>query len=168
MTVTLRPVFNGFRAVRIDGKEYTPQQATVGMSLSEGEHLLVADVSSPFYHEWFFGFVFDYEQAELSVRSPLGDAEAYPFVSIGTFPSQEDAGFQSAWQASSAAQIASHPAVQPIQWAHTAAANVFADTVFAVPMDAPLQVEHPYSLVSANPERHGNTSIGEMVTWNCW
>ena len=152
MTVQLRSVFNGFRAVRIDGTEYNPQQAAEGVRLSAGDHLLVADVSASFYHEWFFGFVFDYEQGELTVRSPLGDAGAYPFISIGTFPSPEDAGFQSAWQASSAAQIAGHPAAKPVQWAHTAAANVFAETVFAVPMAAPLQVEHPYSLVSANPD----------------
>lgn len=159
--VSLRSVFNGFRAVRVDSTEYTPQQAAEGIALSTGEHLLVADVSARFYHEWFFGFVFDYDEGELHLRSPLGDAQAYPFVSIGPFPSQDDAGLRSGWQATSLNQIANHPAVQPIRWEHTAAANVFAETVFAKPVDAPVQVESPDALLAASPNETVVHAVGE-------
>lgn len=150
--MTLRSVFNGFRALRLDGREYSPQQAAAGMDLSAGEHLLVADVSAPFYHEWFFGFVLDYGRGDVRLRSPLGRESDYPFVGIGPFPSAEDGGFRAAWQVTSPAQVAAHPSVHPIAWEHTAAANVFAETVFAQPTGGAVRVESLDALLAATPD----------------
>lgn len=148
-TLTIRPAYYSGRALRIDGRDISWQEAYVGVPLSAGEHLLVVNVTAPSYHDWFIGLVFDTEEGDLRFRSPLG--EGYPWVTVGPFSSEEEPAFRSAWQAISPAQIASHPAVQPIQPAHTGAVNVFGETVYAKPTPASVRVENPGALLSANP-----------------
>ncbi len=147
---TVRPAYQSGRALRVDGKEVSWQEAHEGIPLSAGRHLLVLNVTQPFYHDWFVGLVFDYEQGDMRFSSPLGDDEAYPWVTIGPFVSEQDSGFQSAWQATSAEQIARHPAVKPILPAHTAVANVFGETVYARPLSTPVRLENIGALVSAS------------------
>lgn len=147
-TFTIYPAYQSGRALRIDGQDITWQEAHEGVPLTAGEHLLVLNVTQPFYHDWFIGLVFDDEAGDMRFRSPLGDG--YPWVTVGPFTSEEEPAFQSAWQASSPAQIASHPAVKPIQPAHTASVNVFGETVYAKPMPAEVHVENPGALLAAS------------------
>ncbi|MEJ5253409.1 MAG: family 78 glycoside hydrolase catalytic domain, partial [Armatimonadota bacterium] len=148
-TFTMRPAYQSGRALRIDGQDISWQKAHEGIPLSPGKHLLVLNVTQSFYHDWFIGLVFDYETGDLRFESPLGDG--YPWVTVGPFASEEDPAFKSAWQATSPAQIAGHPAVKPIQPAHTASVNVFGETVYAKLVPVPVRVEDIGALTSANP-----------------
>ncbi|MER3474597.1 MAG: hypothetical protein C4335_11330 [Armatimonadota bacterium] len=163
-TFTIYPAYQSGRALRIDGQDITWQEAHEGVPLTAGEHLLVLNVTQPFYHDWFIGLVFDDEAGDMRFRSPLGDG--YPWVTVGPFTSEEEPAFQSAWQASSPAQIASHPAVKPIQPAHTASVNVFGETVYAKPMPAEVHVENPGALLAASLD---DTAIHprNRATLNC-
>lgn len=149
-TFTIRPAYQGPQALRIDGKEVPEGQWHTGIPLDAGRHLLVLNVSRGFYHDWFIGLVFDVEEGDLRFSSPLGITNAYPWVTIGTFPSSDDPAFHSAWNATSAEQIARHSLVKPIEPAHTAIANVFGDTVYAKPLSAAVRVENLGALVSAS------------------
>lgn len=152
MRFSLRSVFHSFRRARLAGREYSPQQAAEGIRIEPGAHLLVIDVSAPWYHEWFFGFIFDYEEGALRLHHPLRHSDEYPFVAIGPFATLEEAGLLAAWQARTSVELAQVATVRSIQPEHTAVANVYAETVFAQPLSASPRLESPDAFLSPNPD----------------
>ncbi len=149
-TFTVHPAYQGAQALRVDGTDILEPQWYQGVRLEPGRHLLVLNVSRGFYHDWFIGLVFDYEGGEMRFVSPLGESDAYPWVTVGTFSSQGDSTFRTAWDATSPQQIASHPLTKPIQPPHTAVANVFGETVYAKRLPEPARIDNLSALVAAS------------------
>lgn len=148
MRVSISMFRNHFRASFIDGREVSAQQLADGIDLEPGEHLFAVDTSGVDFHEWFATFVIDHTDGELTLRSPINDAE-YPFVTVGPLEGDEPAS-QAALGLVIAKDISKHPLIKPIHPDHTDAANVSTLTELAQPIDGDVRVIDPDAMLAAN------------------
>ncbi|MCE5198111.1 MAG: family 78 glycoside hydrolase catalytic domain [Armatimonadota bacterium] len=107
MHLSITTVCNYFGTMRIDGIDYSTEQLSSGIDISQGEHLYLIKVSGEF-HELSATFAFDYANGDLVMTSPRGDVDAYPFVVMGPFDECDTQSFDDAWNAKSRSELIQH------------------------------------------------------------
>ena len=152
MNVTIFPVQNPFRALYIDGREISWQDAKQGVELEKGEHLFVVDSTGPDYFDWFATFVFDNYEGTLTLRSPLGKGARYPFVTVGPFPADDREALDAALHSKTADELIKYPRVKPIDIDHTSTNNAAAMTSKAHPSGGEVRIDEPTAMLVASED----------------
>lgn len=138
----------GARCVRVNGVDMPVDGNTVLLKLTEGENLVVFDVTGR-YHDWWFTTVWDGE--DLEFENPLSKAGA-PWAIAGPFPSPDENGFKNIRDARTVEDIFKASSVKPVAPEHFASDHVFARIVFAKEVKEDIFSEGIGSLCSPNDE----------------
>ncbi len=161
MTVRVRAIGGvgfGARRVRVNGQDASFDQHGALLPLRKGDNLVVFDVTSGWYHDWWFTTVWEAEDGsplKINFRNPLGN-QLTVWATAGPFNSPTDDGFLRVWNAKSAQEVqalSSELPLRPVAWEHTATDHVFAKMVLTreVPA-ATVRIENTAALCQPNEE----------------
>ena len=144
--------YNDFKSIRVDGEEIPWDSAKAGIELSQGEHLLLVDLSGRAYHEWSATLVTEQIKGKVEFVSPLGKDASYPFVTVGPFAAGDDAGLGAISKSKSAGEIAAHPLVKSVGLEHVWPVHVGALTSLAQRLEQGARVSEPHAMLLASED----------------
>ncbi|MEN6357706.1 MAG: family 78 glycoside hydrolase catalytic domain [Armatimonadota bacterium] len=171
--VKIKPFYCNCKALRLDGADLDKDTAQAGVDICAGGHLLVADITIPWYHDSNFTLIIEGDGVKL--QSPLGKDAPTPFAVTSYLPSTDDPSFVSAWHAEKAEELQGIPEVRAVTLEELYEVNVAAITADADDAGAEVCITEPEAMLVANdnattiaPAKDGDTEIlldfGRMTT----
>ena len=144
----IKPFVSCCEALRLDGRDIDKADAANGIEIQSGEHLLIADISIPYYHDSNLTLLI--EGKGITLKSPLGDDALTPFAFVSSFESKDAPAFINAWQTKTAADIAVIPEVKAVNPDDMYDVNVLALTDNEIDTGNRVHISNPEAMLSPN------------------